>query len=271
MDRWKDKIVVVTGGTEGLGREIALAFARERAHVVALARDASRLEQFHASAASAVPPLSITGIRADVTSDQSVQAVIAQVLRTFQRIDVWINNVGRSTRVAFEDCPVDNYRELMEINFYSAVRCSLEVLPHLKKTHGSLVNVGSLASRTGWPTVAPYSTSKRALSAFHHQLRLEGPKEIHYLEVCMGPLDRLDAGHRYAAQAQGLEKSAAQPGGGVKLKGISPAWLAKKIERACRKRKTELIVPWFARFFFAFTQLFPNLGDRLLRAIRRSN
>ncbi len=264
MNDWKNKVVVVTGGSEGLGKEIALAFARKSAHVIVLARNKDRLDSLCASVVQAEPTLKFSGIPTDVTSDESVQNAVRQITVRCERIDVWVNNVGKSTRIQFDECQVLNYQEMMDINFYSAVRCTLAALPELIQTSGHLVNIGSLASRTGWPWMAPYSTSKHALSAFHHQLRLEGPRNVHYLEVCPGPIQRTDGATRYAEVANQLDESAKQPGGGVKLKGIDPVWLAERIERACRKRKPELMVPFYSRAIFALAELFPAWSDRIL-------
>jgi uncharacterized protein len=269
MDHWKNKVVAVTGGSEGLGREIALTFARYGASVIVLGRDQTKLTALEMLAAEQNPGLSIFGISTDLTDESSSRAVMETIVGRWGQIDVWVNNLGRSTRIALTDAGIDPYRELMEINFFSAVKCTLAVLPFLQQSGGHLVNIGSLASRTGWPLIAPYATSKHALSAFHHQLRLEGPKNVHYLEVCTGPLQRTDAGVRYLDKSNKLGKSAAAPGAGVKIKGISPVWLAERIERACRQRKTEIIVPFYARFLFAFSQFFPSLGDRVLLATRK--
>ena len=106
------------------------------------------------------------------------------------------------------------------------------------------------------------------MAGFHHQLRLEGPANINYLLVCTGPIQRPDAGERYRDQAVGLPESANRPGGGVKLRGIPPEKLAEKIERSCRRRKMELVVPGYARIAFAISQLSPRLGDLLLKRSR---
>lgn len=269
MNHWENKVIAVTGGSEGLGREIALSFARCGGEVIVLGRDQSKLAALTQFAAESKPRFSIEGISTDLTDDASTRAAVDQIVSRRGRIDVWINNLGRSTRTALAETEIDEYRELMELNFFSAVRCTLLVLPLLKQTDGHLVNIGSLASKTGWPLIAPYATSKHALSAFHHQVRLEGPKNIHYLEVCTGPLTRTDAGVRYSDKSNGLGKSAAAPGAGVRIKGISPVWLAERIERACRQRKTEIIVPFYSRFLFALSHFFPNLGDRILMATRK--
>lgn len=262
MAQWKNNTVVVTGGSDGLGREIALNFARHEAQVFILARNETRLRQVTDKARA--EGLSVDWVVADVTDDQSVSNSINEIILRSGAIDVWINNVGKSTRVALTACGVEDYQKQMEINFYSSVRCTLAVLPHLEETSGQLVNIGSLACKTGWPFVAPYSVSKHALAAFNHQLRLEGPKNVNYLLVCSGPVQRPDSGQRYESQAGGLPESASRPGGGVKLRGIPPEKLAEKIERSCRRRKQELVVPGYARIAFALAQLSPRLGDLLL-------
>lgn len=269
MKHWENKVVAVTGGSEGLGREIALSFARCGATVIVLGRDQTRLAAFQELAAQFQPALSLQGISTDLTDETSTQAAIDTIVSRWGRIDVWINNLGRSTRTSLTEARIEDYRELMELNFFSAVRCTLAVLPLLEQTDGHLVNIGSLASKTGWPLIAPYATSKHALSAFHHQLRLEGPKNVHFLEVCTGPLRRTDAGIRYSDKSDKLGKSAAEPGAGVKIKGISPIWLAERIERACRQRKAEIVVPFYSRFLFALSQFFPNLSDKILLATRK--
>ena len=268
MANWTDKVVVVTGGSSGLGRAIAAEFASVGAKVVCLARDEAKL-------ATAVEELSqsdadVSAVVADVLDDASVAAAVAEVKQRHGQIDLWVNNVGRSLRIALADATVADYQDLMEINFLSAVRCSIAVLPELDRTSGHLVNIGSLASKTGWPLVAPYSTSKHALSAYHHQLRLEGPRSVHYLFVCPGPIRRDDAGTRYAGQASKLPEEASKPGAGVKLKGIPPEEIAIQIRLGCEKRKADIVMPGKARIAFALAQLWPRLGDYLLRKVSSS-
>lgn len=263
MANWKNKVVVVTGGSEGLGKTIGCEFAARGAQTVLLARNEAKLTAAVESARSS--GLDVDYVVADVTQDSEIESALQQIIEKHQRIDVWINNVGKSTRIRFEDCGVEEYKSLIEINFYSAVRCTLAVLDHLSASSGQVINIGSLASKTGWPNVAPYSASKHALSAFCHQMRLEGPANVNCLHVCTGPIRRADAGARYQEQAATMDKVAAQPGAGVKLKGIDPQWLAAKIVRSCEKRKSELVVPRYSRVLFAISQLSPALGDFLLR------
>jgi short-subunit dehydrogenase len=259
MSHWQNKVIVVTGGSQGLGLAIAQNFATRGGTVIVLARDEKRL----AEAAASSP--NIDGIQADVLDDASVDAAIERIIQQHQKIDVWVNNVGKSSRSDFANSTLDEYQSMMEINFYSVLRCSMAVLPCLEKSSGSLVNIGSLASKTGWRNMSPYAASKHALAAFCHQVRLEASSNVNCLLVCPGPIQRPDAGARYAAQTKNLDATAAQPGAGVKLKGICPTKLSRKIEAAVRRRKKELIVPGYTRILFSLMQLSPTIGDWILR------
>jgi len=259
---WSKKIVVVTGGSEGLGREIGLAFAGHGATVVALARSETNLQSVASEFLQ--HSLSFDWIVADVTNQSSVDAAVEEILHRHGRIDVWVNNVGKSTRAAVMETDVEQYREFMELNFYSAVRCSLAALDYLNHSSGHLVNIGSLASKTAYPLMAPYTASKHALAAFHHQLQLEAPSNVHLLHVCPGPIKRSDHSDRYLNETKGLGETAARPGAGVKMKGIPPEILAAKIVRACDHRTTELVIPRYARILFALRQIAPRLADWIL-------
>lgn len=268
MKNWAGKVVVVTGGSAGLGAAIAAAFLDRGADVISISRSVPEsLSEPDSISSSQQPSSGVQHYAADVTRDRDVKEVVQRIVEQHGRIDAWVNNVGKSTRVAFDSASIEEYRDLMELNFFAAVRCSMAVLPHLQQSSGSLVQIGSLAAKTGWQNVAPYATSKHALAGFAHQLRIEGPANVHNLFVCPGPIRRSDAQQRYAEQAesQSLDPAAASPGGGVKLKGLDPKRLADKIVSACEKRKLELVLPRKTRIVFAISQLSPRLGDWLLR------
>ena len=259
MSHWQNKIIAITGGSSGFGLELARHFSSAGAQAIIIARDEQRLT------AACQDSVSMHPIVADILNDQQVTDAIESIIEQHGKIDVWINNVGKSTRADLLTCDIEAYQSMMEINFYSAVRCSTAVLPYLAKSSGSLVNIGSLASKTAWRNMSPYSASKHALAAFSHQVRLEGPPNVNCLSVYPGPIRREDAGDRYAQEASGLDAAAAEPGAGVKLKGICPKQLATKIDRAIRRRKKDLIVPGRARILFTLLQLSPSLGDWILK------
>ncbi len=269
MNKWSEKIVLVTGGSSGLGFEIARQFGRRGAVAVILGRDQARLKAALSRLGS--EQIKCDSVVADVTKEEQVAAAIETVVAKRGRLDVLVNNVGRSVRTALLSVTVDDFRQLMETNFFSAVSFSRAALPALEKTDGHIVNIGSLAAKTAWPYLAPYSASKFALASYTHQLRLEGPKNVHYMLVCSGPIKRDDANRRYddEADAAKLPEVAKLPGAGAKVEGISPELLAKRIITGCEKRSREVIFPFRARFLFTLLAYYPPLGDWLLRRMMK--
>jgi NAD(P)-dependent dehydrogenase (short-subunit alcohol dehydrogenase family) len=264
MTRWNNKTVLVTGGSMGLGRAIAQTFAQAGAEVMIAARDEPRVSQ--AADALRGAGLRVLGIAADVTKDEDVHKLFDHIESTWGGLDVLVNCVGRSTRRALGDTTVEDFAQLLEINFLSAVRATMAALPYLRKSRGHVVLIGSLASKTASPYLGAYAASKFPLVAYAQQLRLEFGKEgLHTLLVCPGPIKRDDAGSRYDTESANLPDSARHPGGGVKLAGIDPLLLSKRIVRYCELRKPELVVPGRARLLFALAQLWPSLGDWFVR------
>ena len=263
MSYWQDKTALVTGGSGGLGFCIARQLAQCGANVVIAGRNEENLKRAEAELRSA--DFAADAIVADVTQDEDVAMLFEQLTEKYDGLDVLVNNVGRSTRSDVLDTTPDDFRKLMEINFYTVVRCTRAAMPLLVRSKGHVVNIGSLSAKTPSPFLSAYAASKFAVAAYSQQLRLEGPKEVHSLLVCPGPISRDDAGGRYDEQAESLPDRARKPGGGARLKRVSPVDLAKRILRACERRQPELVVPAKARVLFIVSQVWPKLGDWMLR------
>jgi NAD(P)-dependent dehydrogenase (short-subunit alcohol dehydrogenase family) len=263
VPHWQDKVAVITGGSAGFGRAITDAFARAGAKVVLAALDDGQLEPAAAEIRAAGGDA--LAVPANITQQEDVDRLFTEVRDRYGRLDVLVNCAGRSTRGAILDTTVEDFRDLLELNFYAMVRCTRAFAPLLLEAGGHIVNIGSLAAKSASRFVGAYPVSKHAVAAYSHQLRLElGPRGVHVLLVCPGPLTRPDAGQRYDEQAENLPQAARQPGGGVKLKTISPDDMAQRILKACERRRPELVVPGKAKLLFAIAQLFPSLGDWIL-------
>lgn len=262
-DAFRQKVVLITGGSAGLGLEIAKAFGREGARVAIVARNQERLDSAKkVLAAEAIDCLAIT---ADVATDEGASHAVEETTRALGRIDILVNNVGQSTRGRAIDASPADFQALWEVNFLSAVRMTRAAIAQIRQNRGSIVNIGSLASKVGSMHLGAYAASKFPLTAYSQQLRLElAPEEIHVLLVCPGPIRREDNGNRYGAITANLPPSAQAPGGGVKLKGLDPAYVATQLIRACDRRKKELVLPWRARILFALSQFSATWGDWLL-------
>jgi short-subunit dehydrogenase len=263
-DYWRDKVAVVTGGSQGLGWEIARALADRGAHLVLAALPDPQLERsvqtLQASGCEAL------GVPTDITQQASVDSLVTQVQERFGRVDVLVNCAGRSARGAILETTPDDFLQLLQLNFLAMTRCTVGFGAALVESKGHIINIGSLAAKSASSFLGAYPASKFPVAAYSQQLRLElNPLGVHVLLVCPGPLAREDAGSRYDDQAAGLPEAARKPGGGVRVKGIPPEQLVARILRSCERRKPELVMPAKAKLLFAIAQLSPSLGDWILK------
>lgn len=262
MGYWQAKVVLVTGGSSGLGRVIADAFAAAGAKVVIAALEADAVRQ--AADEMAQAGCDVLGVHADITRQEDVDRLFCEALDRFGRLDALVNNAGRSMRGKLIDTTPEQFRDLIELNLIALVRCTRAAVPHLLEQRGHVVNIGSLAAKSSARWVGAYPATKHAVAAYSQQLRLElGPEGLHVLLVCPGPIARKDPRLYPLEGLEGLPDRARAPGAGVKVKGIPPQTLATAILKACQRRRPELVIPAKARLLFAISQLCPRLGDWL--------
>ena len=264
MKRASNKTVLVTGGSAGFGLALAKAFGTTYGEVLLVARNADRLQA--ASEQLAAQKTKCRTFVADVTNERDVANLAAYTKEEIGRLDVLINAAGKSVRGLATSTTVEEFRTLWEINFLSAVRCTTALLPLVKQARGSIINIGSLASKTASPYMGGYPAAKHALAAYSQQLRLEmREQDVHVMLVCPGPIHRDGDRDRYNAVAKGLPESAGRPGGGARLRCLDPDALARQVVTASKRRQLELVVPRKVKWLFALAQLWPSLGDRVLR------
>ena len=268
MGFWQDKVILVTGGSSGLGRAIAQAFSAAGVNVAIAGLEADVVQRAAADMAPDHAPTGhhVLGVCADVTRQDDVDRLLDATLDRFGRLDALVNCAGRSMRGRLIDTTPEQFRDLMELNLLGTVRCTRAAVPHLLRQRGHVVNIGSLAAKAAGRWAGAYSATKHAVAGYSQQLRLElGPEGLHVLLVCPGPIAREDARLYPLDGMEDLPDRARTPGAGVKLKGIAPERLAAAILRACERRRSELVMPAKARLLFALAQLSPDLGDWIIR------
>lgn len=171
------RVVVVTGGSDGIGAAIARRLAaRDGAGagvaVVLGARDREKLEQVAGQCAAL--GAQALAVPTDVSDPDQCRRLIDAAVQRFGRIDVLVNNAGRSAHALFEEVPdLGWYEELMRINLWGSVWCTQAALPQLKAARGRIVAVSSLAGLIGVPGRTAYSASKFAMTGFFEALRAE--------------------------------------------------------------------------------------------------
>ena len=206
------------------------------------------------------------GVAADMAWQEDVDRLAATVAEKFGRVDLLANCVGRSTRGKVLDATPEDFHQLLEANFLTAVRATRAFTPSLVASRGHLVNIGSLASKLAPRYTGAYPASKHALAAYTQQLRLELAEDgVHVMLVCPGPFKREDNGIRYAEESNGVPAAAQAPGAGAHIKAIDPDWMASQILNACERRQPVLVAPARVKWLCAISQLWPGWGDRLLR------
>ena len=258
---WHNKVVIITGGSSGLGRTIAETFHRAGAKLALVALEKADVEKTAAEIGGSTLP-----IHADITKQNDVDRVFETVKNHFSCLDVLVNNAGRSMRGKVLDTTPEQFQALFDLNVLGTIRCTRAAVPMLLERKGHLVNIGSLAAKSAVKYVGAYPVSKFAVAAYSQQLRLElAAESLHVLFVCPGPLRRKEERLYPLEGLEGIPESARQPGAGVKVGRIAPNLLAQKILTYCERRKPELVVPGRARILFALSQLFPTLGDWLVK------
>ncbi len=182
MDSFKDKVVIVTGASEGIGAHLAAVLQKRGAHLSLIARNADKL-----AAVAAPGDLVVHG---DLTDDSVRANLIAQTVSRWGRIDVLINNAGRGSYYAASNAPLDEARALFELNFFVPLALAQLAAPHLRRTRGTLVNVSSIAGQISLPWLPVYSASKFALAAITSAQRTELKRDgVHVMGVFPGYVD----------------------------------------------------------------------------------
>lgn len=171
----KNKTVIITGASSGIGKSCAEQFAKKGANLVLGARQYVTLCELAQDLESRYGIRAIA-VQCDVSVESDCKVLIDQANNSFQRIDVLVNNAGISMRALFKDLDLLVLRNLMDVNFWGAVYCTKFALPELLKNQGSVVGVSSIAGYRGLPGRTGYSASKFALNGFLESLRVENLK-----------------------------------------------------------------------------------------------
>jgi dehydrogenase/reductase SDR family member 7B len=260
MQSFNNKVVIITGGSLGIGFALASQFGKLGAKVVITGRNKQHLD--HATELLTKEGTQVLPLIADVSVEQDNINTVNQTIAHFGQIDILINNAGITMRSMFEDLEDLNViRKVMDINFFGTVYATKYALPYIRKTKGSIVGVSSIAGYRGLPVRTGYSASKFAVNGFIEALRTELLHEpIHILLACPG---YTSSNIRFSA----LDGAGNETGESVRNEDsmMSADQVANEIIKAIKKRKKELILTSSGRWTVFLNKWMPGkLFDRIV-------
>ncbi len=254
----KGKIVIVTGGSSGIGKAIALKFAACGARVVITGRDMFRLNAVGLELSKFTSDFLI--VKADVSVYEDCEKIINETIDRFGTIDVLINNAGISMRGLFNETGLDVIKKVMDTNFWGTVYCTKLALPFLLKSHGTIVGISSIAGKKGLPGRTAYSASKFAIEGFFETVRTENLKNnLHVLIACPG------------FTASGIRNSSLGPDGNPQNESprneanmMTAEEVAEHIHHAVIKRKRDLVLSTNGKLTVLLNKFFPGWMDKVV-------
>ena len=258
---FKDKVVVVTGASSGIGEALAREFAAEGGRVVLGARSLQKLQHI-------VDEIRAQGGQAaccavDVTRPEECRELIATAVREFGGVDILLCNAGISMRALFDDVELDVLHRLMDVNFWGTVYCCKYALPYLQASHGSIVGVSSVAGLHGLPGRTGYSASKYAMTGFLETLRIENLKKgLHVMIACPG---FTASNVRFSALTANGSQQGETPRDESKM--MTAAQVARIIARGVRHRKRLCLMEAEGRATHFVKKFAPAFLDRMFNLV----
>jgi dehydrogenase/reductase SDR family protein 7B len=254
----KDKVVIITGGSSGIGKALAAEFGARGSKIMITGRNGFNLEKTVKELEER--GIMISGFRGDVRIEDDNRRMAEEAIERYGTIDILINNAGISMRALFEDANVDVIQQVMNTNFFGVVYATKHCLPEIIRNKGSVIGISSIAGFQGLPGRTGYSASKFALNGFLEALRLElSAKGTNVLTACPGFTST-------NIRIQALTKNGKVQGHSPRDEAsmMSPEECARYIYAAAVKRKRRLVLTTQGKLAVLFNKWLPGVADRIV-------
>ena len=253
LKQLEEQVVVITGGSSGIGLTTARRAAARGARVVLTSRNEEDLQD-------AVTDIERRGGRAryvvaDVSDQQEIEEVALSTVRSLGRIDTWVNNAGVSFYGRLTDVPIEDIRRVFEVNLWGTVYGSRAAIPHLARGGGALINLGSVLSDRAIPLQGAYCAAKHAVKGFTDALRMEVEEAGLPISVTLVKPSSIDTPYfRHARNYLAFEPRPTAP-------VYDPEVVAEAILRAAEHPVRDVTVGGGGRLLAAAGAAFPRLTD----------
>ena len=254
MEYFKGKVVLLTGGSRGLGPIIAKSLVNRGANIALTARSKSGLEDVAAGLRE--KDTKVLTYAVDLNHASQRKKLISDVLKEFEKIDILVNNAGLETEGAFTELSWSSIEETIEVNLLAPMDLTHLVLPKmLERKSGHIVNIASIAAKSGGPYGATYSGTKAGMAEWARGLRLELRNSgVHFSTIFPGYVRELGMFARFGMKPPRMVGS------------CHPSQVAEAVIHAIVKGKREMIInSQPLRYIFTINEISPALGDWLMR------
>ena len=252
-----NKVVAITGGTDGIGKALVNEFMQAGAKVATCGRNQDKLYSLQVQNSGK----SLHTVVADVSNEQDCKRFIESTINTFGGIDILINNAGISMRALVKDTDLATLKKVMDINFWGTVYCTKFALNEIIKAEGTIVGISSIAGYRGLPGRSGYSASKHAVNGWLEALRTELLETgVNVMWVCPG---FTTSNIRNMALNEEALPQGESPMDEDKM--MSAEECAEHIVKAIEKRKRTLVLTFTGKQTVFINKLFPKWADKLVR------
>src|SRR2546429_1007107 len=265
----REKVVLITGGSRGLGLVLARHICARGGNVALIASDAEELAR--AKTDLATRPNTVMTIQCDLLDSEQIQAAVRRVIDRFGKIDILINNAGIIEVGPLEHLMREDFERAIRLHFWAPFELISQIVPEMRIWGGGrIVNISSIGGKVAVPHMASYSASKFALTGFSDAIRAELARDnIHVTTVAPG---LMRTGSHVNAKFKGkhdAEFAWFSAGAGAPLISMDADRAARKIVAACRRGQPSLTLTFGARGPIVGNALFPNLTGLAMKIVNR--
>lgn len=259
---FKEKLVLITGASSGIGRETAIAFAKKNAIIAISGRNKNDLFSLKTLIENQGGRAKIFPF--DLTNTSKVPLLINEIKNEFNStIDVLINNAGVGVFGLIENIPQTEYLQILKVNFLAPVALTQAVIPGMKeKKFGLIINISSGAAKRGLPLLSAYCSSKAALNSFTESVRVElGPYGIKIMSFSPG---LVETSFMARTKSYGRDSNPFSEG-----RMLSSQMVSEKIVQASERLKREVVLSNRTKITSLLNTLFPQLFDSILARVMK--
>ena len=253
----KNKVVVITGGSSGIGEALANKFSSENFDIFIGGTNKQKLKQVSSNIISNGGKCKF--LCHDISKKKDVKKIIDETIKVYGKIDVVICNAGISIRSLFENIDLEVFEKLFKINFMGSVYTVKFSLPHIIKSKGSIIAISSLNGFIATPTRSAYVSSKHAMQGFFDSLRLELlKKDVHVMVASPGYVQsnfRRNTLNRYGKKEGESTRD--------NKKMMTSVELANKIFKGYKRKERDMIFTFRGKLAHLIKNWFPQLSDKL--------